>query len=565
MLFRELSFFLSPTLRVSAEDKEELERLIRQNGGVVAQSPAGATHIVDYTELDARRPELVSADFIKESVAFRALQDPVKYSGKVFTTQQESRKPRNRVRMRYTNETDAKLLHFAKQRGWKAPESLALSVWQIAESDKVTAHTAHSMHERFRKHLQMTTPREQRTIMSNAAATIRARWLEKEAAVEEIDEEEKEEQQQVVEPTPLARASPNSTGFRDVVTPVRTPNSASRQGPAMSEPATIESRLREVGDKKLSDRTRSRKPKSPLRLSQRLQPSEGAQSNLNSNKDSGSNVVPPVPTAGAQGSTPAATLAAPATPAAAPEVPCIQAVQSTPAAVGGSASSPPSGNQNAGRSQQKRKRGTPRSDTTSSQESSPSRKVEGSEADSVESTTSGDNGIFFRSAWAQQIGDPTKRRMLQRFFDPPSRPALQSQTSSAESSINSDQSGADGTQARSDLDERMSEVQQVQVDTDQETDEIICQLQMDTHQNMPAVVHALYHCSGDVEMARAFLKGASPPDMWSPEDDLLLAHLLAEQRSRRAAVDAAVIRGDFSSMQVTRDADTILKRIKFLR
>lgn len=169
MLFRELRFYLSRAL--SAEDKEELERLIRQNGGIVSATPAGATQLVDCDKLDARQPEWISADFIKESVAFRALQDPAKYSGAVFTVQQERRGSSRlvRVRVRYSNEEDARLLHFAKQQRWKATESLALSVWQQAESERVTTHTAHSMHERFRKHLQMTTPMEQRAIMARAA------------------------------------------------------------------------------------------------------------------------------------------------------------------------------------------------------------------------------------------------------------------------------------------------------------------------------------------------------------------------------------------------------------
>lgn len=82
---------------------------------------------------------------------------------------------------------------------------------------------------------------------------------------------------------------------------------------------------------------------------------------------------------------------------------------------------------------------------------------------------------------------------------------------------------------------------------------------------MPCVVHALYYCSGDVDMAREFLKGASPSGMWSPDDDLLLVNLVAEESIERSAVEAAVARGNFAAMRVPRNADAILHRVTFLR
>ncbi|KAG6620386.1 Telomeric repeat-binding factor 2-interacting protein 1 [Phytophthora cinnamomi] len=555
-----MRFYLSRAL--PAEDKEELARLIRQHGGVVSGTPAGATQLVDCDKLDARRPEWISANFIRESVAFRALQDPAKYSGAVFTARQESRGSRRRIR--YTNEEDTRLLHFAKQRGWKATEPLPLSVWQAAEGDRVTAHTAYSMHQRFRKRLRTTTPAEQRTIMSNAAAVARARLLGREEEIESVDEDDEEaeeqtqEQEQKQKQAPRAWSSPSPTGFQDVAMPESTtstqsrstqrlPRSASREGAATSGTATIESRLRQVEEEKFSGRARSRKPKSPLRLSQRLHPSEGVHSSSNR---SHSTATPPTP--------------------ATPEAQGIEAAQSILAPSAGSTSVPPSRDQKTERKQQKRKRSTARSDTTNSQESSSShQEVACSDAESADSTISRDNGIFFRSVWMQQLGDQRKSRMLQRFFQPHAEPASQSFRASCRASVaGSDPNGAakpSGIEARENLDEDISKVQEVEQATDKETDEIIARLQLDMHQDMASVVHALYCCSGDVELARTFLKSASPPGMWFPEDDLLLVNLVAEESTSPAAVDAAVARGDFRFMQVVRDTDTILKRVKFLR
>lgn len=166
-LFRGLRFYLTRTL--SAEDKAELEQLIGYNGGEVSANPAGATQLVDYEKLDARHPEWVSTDFIKHSVAFRALQDPSQYTGKIFITEWEERDAKRRGRMKYTKEEQARMLHFAKLRGWKSMQTLPESAWRLAESERVTSHPAQSMHEHFRKQLQRKTPIEQRKIMAEAA------------------------------------------------------------------------------------------------------------------------------------------------------------------------------------------------------------------------------------------------------------------------------------------------------------------------------------------------------------------------------------------------------------
>ncbi|KAJ8523918.1 hypothetical protein ON010_g17200 [Phytophthora cinnamomi] len=362
---------------------------------------------------------------------------------------------------------------------------------------------------------------------------------------------------------------PESTTSTQSRSTQRLPRSASREGAATSGTATIESRLRQVEEEKFSGRARSRKPKSPLRLSQRLHPSEGVHSSSNRSHSTGTNAASPVPTAADQVSTSVTTPATPPTPAT-PEAQGIEAAQSILAPSAGSTSVPPSRDQKTERKQQKRKRSTARSDTTNSQESSSShQEVACSDAESADSTISRDNGIFFRSVWMQQLGDQRKSRMLQRFFQPHAEPASQSFRASCRASVaGSDPNGAakpSGIEARENLDEDISKVQEVEQATDKETDEIIARLQLDMHQDMASVVHALYCCSGDVELARTFLKSASPPGMWFPEDDLLLVNLVAEESTSPAAVDAAVARGDFRFMQVVRDTDTILKRVKFLR
>ncbi|KAG1685980.1 hypothetical protein DVH05_007581 [Phytophthora capsici] len=165
-MYRGLAFYLAPTL--SGEEKAELKRLIRQNGGVVSDSSKGATELVAYDTLDARNGNRISTDFIKDSVAFRTLQDPAKYSGKVFTAGTERcRSQKCGERLEYTLEDDARMLHFARTRDWKAMASV--NTWKLAEKEGVTPHSAESMREHFRKQLAIKTPVEQRILLSKAA------------------------------------------------------------------------------------------------------------------------------------------------------------------------------------------------------------------------------------------------------------------------------------------------------------------------------------------------------------------------------------------------------------
>ncbi|KAG6952442.1 hypothetical protein JG687_00013000 [Phytophthora cactorum] len=526
-LFEELRFYLAPKL--SDADKTDLQQLIEQNGGVVSDTPTGATHLVNCEKLDVRHPERISTDFIKDSVAFRALQDPAQYSGKIFTTHQERRGRKKRGRIPYTLEDDARMLHFARSRDWKSMNSIPASVWRLAESDRVTIHPALSMHEHFRKQLQRKTLIEQRIIMAKAAAMIRARLLEQEA-----DSEEEEEQEvQVVELPSRDRASPSSTGFRDAATPEsttptqsrvsqRTPGSAGRQS-AITPASTIESRLKEGEEEKFSSATR-RKKTAPLR-------------------ETPTQLTP-------------ATSTTPSTPAS----------RSTPAPSASSMTPWTPGDLSSG---QKRKRNTPSSGATVSQNSNASSQETGeSDVESVGSKRDGGGefGVYFRCAWAEIAQDLTKRRMLQRFFESTPAPA-QHQGSSTDSVLGGASTVVfeEGDNSENSSEPLQTSAVQMEYATDEGMDDIICQLLVDTLSDMPSVAHALYYCSGDVEMARAFLKGASAPDMWSPGDDLLLANLVAEGNIDRSEVDAAVARGDFDSMQVPRDTNAILKRVQFLR
>ncbi|KAG3006205.1 hypothetical protein PC121_g17958 [Phytophthora cactorum] len=482
-LFEELRFYLAPKL--SDADKTDLQQLIEQNGGVVSDTPTGATHLVNCEKLDVRHPERISTDFIKDSVAFRALQDPAQYSGKIFTTHQERRGRKKRGRIPYTLEDDARMLHFARSRDWKSMNSIPASVWRLAESDRVTIHPALSMHEHFRKQLQRKTLIEQRIIMAKAAAMIRARLLEQEA-----DSEEEEEQEvQVVELPSRDRASPSSTGFRDAATPEsttptqsrvsqRTPGSAGRQS-AITPASTIESRLKEGEEEKFSSATR-RKKTAPLR-------------------ETPTQLTP-------------ATSTTPSTPAS----------RSTPAPSASSMTPWTPGDLSSG--QKPKKQGRVMS--------------KASEASAMEV----------------------------RFFESTPAPA-QHQGSSTDSVLGGASTVVfeEGDNSENSSEPLQTSAVQMEYATDEGMDDIICQLLVDTLSDMPSVAHALYYCSGDVEMARAFLKGASAPDMWSPGDDLLLANLVAEGNIDRSEVDAAVARGDFDSMQVPRDTNAILKRVQFLR
>ncbi|KAI9994871.1 hypothetical protein PInf_011709 [Phytophthora infestans] len=373
MLFDGLKFFLTRTL--SRDDVAEVQRLIEQHGGIVSPSPACATELVDYDKLNSQRPEWVSTAFIKDSVASGKLHDPAKYSGIVFTSKPTQLHRKGRVK--YSVEDDARLLHFANQRGWQSMKSVPASVWKAAENEHVTNHTWQSMHEHFKKQLRTKTPKEQRDIM--------------------------------------ARASKRKRKSRAIV---------------------VESSPDESEDEENADET---------------------------NKA---------------------------------------------------------------------------------------------------------HGVYFRSAFAEIAADPSKRARLQAlFYTSMLEGAHQRRESSVarESEEPEIQPQEDSASSSGQTELLQTSRVDVQRATEEQTDEIICLLQLETHQQMPAVVHALYYCSGDVDMARKLLNGASPSGVWTPEDDLLLVDLMVDENIGRSAVDAAVARGGFMSMQVPRDTDAILERVQFLR
>ncbi|CAI5718454.1 unnamed protein product [Hyaloperonospora brassicae] len=555
-LFQHMRFYLSQTL--AASDRVELRQLIEQEGGTVSSSTASAVQLVDLDALDARHPEWISTDFVKDSVASQALQQLPSYSGTIFAMNNSDQKERGETsveparhgRLKYTVEDDARMLHFVKTRDWKAMQPVPESAWRLAENEHVTAHSASSMHEHFRKQLQRKTPAEQRLILAKAAALVRSRMLEKKPA----GALEKEKA------SPRTRAISRGTSLQDVPTLEHTTLTQASRQPLSSESShsgavTPEMPVREtqpptIKEEKCSardKRTRIRKPQSPLGIAQRIQ------------RDS-------VPTTCRGITFPAPTDAIPGQSGLV--TPAVDTLVAHATQRG-----PEKREQGTDEKQQKRKRGTTSIGVAVSQHPSPSDcDTDTSNANDVESETREHDGVFFRSAWAELANDHTKRRTLQRLFEPSS--TLSSPGSQASSTVPAvtrwnavDESASDVAREESSgfCSVPQRTIKTVEHATDEEADHIICQLQFDTHQDMPAVIHAIYYCSGDVDMARSFLKGTMPSGMWSAEDDLLVTNLVAEDVVNRIAVDAAVTRGDFASMRAHRDTDAIVKRVEFLR
>uniref|UniRef100_A0AAV1VDH8 BRCT domain-containing protein n=1 Tax=Peronospora matthiolae TaxID=2874970 RepID=A0AAV1VDH8_9STRA len=554
-LFQHMQFYLSRTL--SATDRIELKQLIEQEGGTVSSTPAGAVQLVDCEAMDARHPERISTAFVKDSIASQSLQQLSSYSGSIFTTQdtecarRETPLVRKRQgRLKYTVEDDARMLHFAKLRGWRSMQSVPESAWRLAENDRVTAHSGPSMHEHFRKKLQRKTPMEQRLILAQAAAMARSRMLEKEPAVA----------QEETKGSPRTRVDSSETPLRNAATTESTMAIQASQQPMSSgsiqsraatlETPTVETRRQTIKVENCSQRdkrTRSRKPFSPLRNVQRIQTDTGA-----------------APFRDVMSTAPIDAILGQSVPAMPIEETSVDHATQR---------GPERSDQSTDRKQEKRKRGTPSTGVAVIHHQSPSRPAtDASSASSVETETRKHDGIFFRSAWTELVHDRTKRRMLQELFEPCSTPSSAeshaSSTGSAVTRLNTtDGSTTDIVRERSsEARSRSPRIETVEEQaTDEEADHIICQLQFDTHQDIQAVVHAIYYCSGDPDMARSFLKGAMPLGMWSAEDDLLLTNLVAEDVLSRVAVDTAVTRGDFASMRVPRDTDAIMKRVQFLR
>ncbi|KAL3660075.1 hypothetical protein V7S43_014997 [Phytophthora oleae] len=431
-LFRSLKFY--PTRTLAREVADEVQDLIERHGGVVSASPVGATQLVDYEKLDSRRPEWVSVDFIKDSVASGTLQDPQKYSGLVFNSRPIQLPIK--ARARYSIEDDARLLHFAKLRGWKSMNPMPPSAWKDAERVQVTSHTWQSMYEHFKKQLQSKTPKEQRAIMSKAVVAIRTRLQSQEAT---------EEEKQVQATSTAEAASPT------------TPTVAAREAPPT--PATSSPPRSQIGKK----------------------------------------------------------------------------------------------------ARQKRKRVV---------ESSPD--DEEKIAESIDDDPPEVPGVNFRSAWTEVAMDPRRRKYLLPFFHVSEEEGSRGNVPDTDEPVESSHGDepvieVPAHEGNAGITGKEQPAREVNVRFATETAKFICQLQLETNQDTTCVVHALYYCSGNTNMARAFLKGASPEGMWSPDDDLLLVNLVADEDIDRSAVAAAVDRGDFASMQTPRDADEILARVQFLR
>ena len=369
--------------------------------------------------------------------------------------------------------------------------------------------------------------------------------LEKEPAVAREEAKGSPRTRMVSSETPLRNAA---TAIQASQQPMSSGSTQSRA--ATLETPTVETRRQTIKGENCSQRdkrTRARKPFSPLRNVQRIQTDNGA--------------------------APFRDVMSPASIDAIPGQSVLAMPIEETSVAHATQRGPERSDQSTDRKQQKRKRGTLSSGVAVIHHQSPSRHATGvSGASSVETKTRKHDGIFFRSAWTELVNDRTKTRMLQELFEPCSTPSsAESQasgTGSAVTRLNTIDGSTSGVvrERSSEARSRSPRIETVEEQaTDEEADHIICQLQFDTHQDMQAVVHAIYYCSGDPVMARSFLKGAMPLDMWSAEDDLLLTNLVAEDVVSRVAVDSAVTRGDFASMRVPRDTDAIMKRVQFLR
>uniref|UniRef100_K3X8H6 TRF2-interacting telomeric protein/Rap1 C-terminal domain-containing protein n=1 Tax=Globisporangium ultimum (strain ATCC 200006 / CBS 805.95 / DAOM BR144) TaxID=431595 RepID=K3X8H6_GLOUD len=256
----------------------------------------------------------------------------------------------------------------------------------------------------------------------------------------------------------------------------------------------------------------------------------------------------------------------------------------------------------------------------------PAVEVTNSQTPSTASSERRIGGIFFRSRWAELINDPANRKQLNTYCTlsrqqmPPSRASQKNrqsakqrvaneaaptkdavaasrgkkrrmgavadedeeskeqerqaktcQTSSAAQKKRKVQSTEAQNQAPSTSTGAEGEVRQktpmqreiVDVTSDTEIDELICQIQFETCQDLASVTHALYYCSGDVEVTTKFLNGEFPSDVWSPEDDLLLVDFM-DPATDLSRITEAQRTGAFSKMRVRRSVEKILTRIQYL-
>lgn len=98
---------------------------------------------------------------------------------------------------------------------------------------------------------------------------------------------------------------------------------------------------------------------------------------------------------------------------------------------------------------------------------------------------------------------------------------------------------------------------------DTEADVVLARLELETGHDLNTVCSAMYWASGDVKVAKEFLLGYLPLDIWSPAEDRLLVDFMHDHVTE-AELAAARRQGKFEGMHGKRSVRDMLRRIQFL-
>ncbi|TYZ62718.1 hypothetical protein PybrP1_008560 [[Pythium] brassicae (nom. inval.)] len=179
-IFRDLQFYLS--YGVPHERRGSVRTLINEHGGIVlTKMNPNAIELVESSSLREGKP-WVSVDFVYDSARDGMLRNVADYMARSVTRESaraaegggsEDRTPsKRRGRTPYTARDDVRMIVFLDKHYRKAlrfTDNVPLSVWGIAAGEKVTSHSAASMHEHYQYRLKSLTSVERSNLLQNAA------------------------------------------------------------------------------------------------------------------------------------------------------------------------------------------------------------------------------------------------------------------------------------------------------------------------------------------------------------------------------------------------------------
>jgi len=175
-----------------------LVKKIRENGGVVSRKCNDQVLILLWENSEAHFRNLkehlffCKTSFVHDSIANQTVQDPKKYRVR-YSDLIAKKSPTGRLA--YTPEDDIRMFKFIeKKKSNYNPNSV--KIWKIAEVRKVTRHSAESMRNHWRKHLNNSSSKIPEIMEADTEEEEQSKKGEEEEEENEEEEEEEGEEEE---------------------------------------------------------------------------------------------------------------------------------------------------------------------------------------------------------------------------------------------------------------------------------------------------------------------------------------------------------------------------------